>query len=188
MPNIFTDHLLMDNENLSISFLSIQTKLSLTEYLQQVCSSIIDKTITKKTVEEILKTNGINYSIAKVDFLHLIFEYIKTTLEDDVLAVTEKDNIKFLKILFHIQPGDFYFYNKKEIESTIASQLSRIYQDNYITDEEALLKVDLQEIFDLSFDQMNDYSKVEASISIQKGTDPKNLDVFFTNKEYFKLK
>ena len=101
---------------------------------------------------------------------------------------TKKENIKFLKILFHIQPGDFHFHNKKEIEATIASQLSRIYQDSYITDEEALLKVDLQEIFDLSFDEMNDYSKVEASISIQKGTDPKHLDVFFTNKEYFKLK
>ncbi len=178
----------MDNENLSTSFLSIKSKLSLTEYLQQVCSSIIDKTITKKAVEEILKTNGINYSLAKVDFLHLIFEYIKITLEDDILTATEKENIKFLKILFQIHPGDFYFHNKKEIEATISSQLSRIYQDNYINDEEALLKVDLQEIFDLSFDEMNDYSKVEASISIQKGTDPKHLDVFFTNKEYFKLK
>ena len=122
-----------------------------------------------------------------MDFLHLIFEYIKITLEDDILTGTEKENIKFLKILFRIQPGDFYFHNKKEIEATIASQLSRIYQDNYITDEESLLKVDLQEIFDLSFDEMNDYSKVEASISIQKGTDPKHLDVFFTNNEYFKL-
>ncbi|MEJ7685042.1 MAG: hypothetical protein WKG06_45795 [Segetibacter sp.] len=86
--------------------------------------------------------------------------------------------------MFHIQPGDFYFHNKKEIEATIASQLSRIYQDNYITDEEALLKVDLQEIFDLSFDEMNDYSKVEASISIQKGTDPKHLDVFYKQRVF----
>jgi hypothetical protein len=33
---------------------------------------------------------------------------------------------------------------------------------NFVTDEEALLKVDLQEIFDLSFDQMNNYSKIQA--------------------------
>lgn len=48
--------------------------------------------------------------------------------------------------------------------------------------------MDLQEIFDLSFDQMNDYAKVEPAISIQKGADSKSLDVFFTHKEFFKLK
>lgn len=178
----------MDIENLSLAFSEIEKKLNLADYLQEICSTIISTTITKKNVEETLKKNEINYSIAKVDFLHLIFEYIKNILEDDILTVTEKENVKFLKVLFRIQPGDFYLHNKADIEATIAFQLSRIYQDNYISDEEALLKVDLQEIFDLSFDQMNDYAKVEAAISIQKGADPKSLDVFFTHKEFFKLK
>jgi len=84
--------------------------------------------------------------------------------------------------------GDFYFHNKQNVENIITYQLTRIYQDNFITEEEALFKVDLQEIFDLSFDQMNDYSKKEASLSIQQGADPTDLDVFFTQKEYFKLK
>ena len=89
---------------------------------------------------------------------------------------------------FGIQPGDFYFHNSHNVENIITYQLSGIYQDNFITEEEALFKVDLQETFDLSFDQMNDYSKSEASLSIQQGADPKDLDVFFTHKEYFKLK
>lgn len=178
----------MDKENLSISFQEIEKKLFLSDYLQEICSAIITKSISKKSIDEILQTQNINYSIAKVDFLHLIFEYIKNILEDDILTAIEKENVKFLKVLFRIQPGDFYYHNKADIEATIAFQLSRIYQDNYISDEEALLKVDLQEIFDLSYDQMNDYAKVEAAISIQKGADPKSLDVFFTHKEFFKLK
>ena len=178
----------MDKENLRISFQEIEKKILLSDYLQEICSAIINKSISKESIDEILKRKSVNYSIAKVDFLHLIIEYIKNILEDDILTVTEKENVKFLKVMFRIQQGDFYYHNKADIEATIASQLSRIYQDNYISDEEALLKVDLQEIFDLSFDQMNDYAKVEAAISIQKGADPKSLDVFFTHKEFFKLK
>lgn len=34
---------------------------------------------------------------------------------------------------------------------------------------------------------MNDYSKTEASISLQKEIDAKDLDIFFTQKEFFKL-
>jgi hypothetical protein len=66
--------------------------------------------------------------------------------------------------------------------------LSKIYEDNFVTPEEALLKVDLQELFDLSFDQMNEYSKKEAIASIQKGAAAEDLDVFFTHTEYFKLR
>lgn len=70
----------------------------------------------------------------------------------------------------------------------IGYQLSKIYADNFVTPEEALLKIDMQELFDLSFDQMNEYAKKEAIASIQQGADTENLDVFFTCNEYFKLK
>ena len=178
----------MDFENLSQAFVQIDKKISPDWFLKETCNKIIDKTISRNSIDEILAKEDVNYSIAKVGFLHLIFEYIKTALADNVLTTTEKENIKFLKMLFRIQPGDFYLHNKADIESTIAFQLSTIYQDSFVTDEEALLKVDLQEIFDLSFDEMNEYSKTEAFVSIQKGADPKNLDVFFTQKEFFKIK
>lgn len=75
-----------------------------------------------------------------------------------------------------------------EVENVIVYQLSQIYRDNFVTPEEALLKVDIQELFDLSFDQMNEYSKKQAITSIQLGADVKDLDVFFSHNEYFKLK
>lgn len=177
----------MNIEELSTSFQNVERKINLPEYLKKICSAIINKNISKKIIEEILLGEKVNYSVAKVGFLHLIFEYIKDALADNVLTDVEKGNIKFLKLLFNIQAGDFYLHNKADVEATIVLQLHRIYEDNFINEEESLLKVDLQEIFDLSFDQMNDYSKTEAAISIQNGFEAKNLDIFFTQKEFFKL-
>jgi hypothetical protein len=95
---------------------------------------------------------------------------------------------QFLKTLFHIQPGDFYYHNKWDIEKTIMDQLSKIYLDDFITQEEAELKSAIQETFDLSYDQMNDYAKIKAAVWIQNGVTPKDLGFFFTYEKYFKLK
>ncbi len=173
---------------LSSAFLKIQNELELSGYLKEICSHIIEQSINKKGVEGILSRNEINSTVAKIDLVHLIFEYIKIALQDNVLTISEREDIKQLKLWFGIQPGEFYSQYRQKIENIMTYQLSRIYQDNFITEEEALFKVDLQEIFDLSFDQMNDYSKSEAIISIHQGADPKDLDVFFTHTEYFKLK
>lgn len=100
----------------------------------------------------------------------------------------EKSNIIFLKRLFQIRAGDFYLHHKLEVEQVIADQFLKMYQDNLVSNDEALLKVHLQEIFDLSFDQMNEYSKNESITSMKQGVDVKDLDVFFSNEEYSKLK
>ncbi len=178
----------MCTESLSTTFAEIQKKLSLSPYLEEICISIYNKNISKGLVENYLTEYNVNKSLAKVDFIHLIFEYIKVALEDNVLTVEEREDVKYLKQIFSIQPGEIYFHSKANVESTIACQMTRIYEDSYVTEEEALLKVDLQEVFDISFDQMNEFAKIEAGISIQKGADPKNLDIFFTHKEYFEIR
>ncbi len=174
--------------DLSSAFEKIVNEFELPDYLKEICSNIAGTTISREKIDEILLNYNVNYSIAKIDFLHLIFDYIKIALEDGILTNLEKENIKFLKAWFRIQPGDFYFQDKGDIEKIITYQLSKIYQEDFVTEEEALLKVDLQEIFDLSYDQINDYSKIEAATSIRQGADPKNLDIVFTYNEYSKLK
>jgi len=67
-------------------------------------------------------------------------------------------------------------------------QLSKIYADDFITEEEAELKSGIQEIFDLTYDQMNDYAKIKAAVSLKKGAGPKDLDIVFTYEEYFKIR
>jgi hypothetical protein len=178
----------MSIEKFKLAFEEIQKRIELPEYLKIICTKLSVEKINIETINEILYKYNVNASMAKVDFLHLIFEYIKLSLEDELLTNEERDHIKYLKKLFQIQPGDFQLHNHLQLEKVIAFQLSKIYEDNFVTPQEALLKVDLQELFDLSFDQMNDYSKKEAILSIQKGAVVEDLDVFFTHKEYFKLK
>ena len=180
--------MIMNYQNLVSAFTQINARLSLPEYLKVICDTIANENINKEKIDKILLHYQVNRSVATVDFLHVIFAYLKIALEDQKLTDEEKNNIKFLKTLFQIQPGDFYLHNKLDIEKTIMDQLSQIYEDDFITEAEAELKSGIQEIFDLTYDQMNDYSKVKAAVSIQKGVDPKDLDVFFTYEEYFKLR
>ena len=178
----------MECKNFILVFDSIIKELELPEYLKEICLQVRTKSMSREKIDEVLFNYNINVSVAKVDFLYLIVEYIRRSLEDNILTQTEKTGIQLLKKLFKIQHGDFYYHNKEQIEQIITYQLSKIYNDNVVSKEEALLKVDLQEVFDLSFDQINEYSKKYAAILIREGVDPVSLDVFFTNNEFFKLK
>lgn len=179
----------MKSETFKLAFEEIQNRIELPKYLNAICLNLsIGLQTDIKTVNNILDEYSVNYSVAKVEFLHLIFEFIRLALEDNVLTNDEKFEIIYLKKVFKIQPGDFYIHNRLELGNVITYQLSKIYKDNFVTPEEALLKVDIQELFDLTYDQMNEYSKKEAIVSIQQGADVKDLDVFFTHTEYFKLK
>lgn len=178
----------MNIEKLKIDLQEINDRVRLPPYLHAIVFKIMDGNITSLEVDKILFDFKTNHAIAKVDFLHLIFEFIHLSLHDDLLSTDEKEIIGYLKRIFKISSGDFLLHTNEEVDNVITYQLSRMYSDNLITHDEALLKDDLQELFDLSFDQMNDYSKLEAAISLKQGADIENLDVFFTHSEYFDLK
>ena len=155
-------------DNLIKVFDRIRTEIELPVYLDEICHLIIRGVHSREEVDAIIKSYKINPEVAKIEFLHLVFAYIKIALEDDVLTPEERDEVKILKVYFRIQPGDFYFYNKFDVEETIRYHLAKIYKDDFVTEKEAELKDGLQEIFDLSFDEMNDYAKSEATDAIRE--------------------
>ncbi len=87
------------------------------------------------------------------DLLDVIIAYINVILDDDFVTSNEAENVKFLKLFFKIKEGDFYKYKFGQIEKMLDRQFEHMYQDNRINTEEALQKVELQELFDLSYDQ-----------------------------------
>jgi len=178
----------MNIDKLRDDLQEIQDRVELPKHIKGVITKISEGNITIPEVEKSCLTFATNYSVAKVDFLHFIFEYVRIALKDDILSTEEKQVIGYFKRIFKIIPGDFIFHTNNQVENVIKYQLSRMYSDNYITPEEALLKIDLQELFDLSFDQMNEYSKLEATVSLKQGAEIGDLDVFFTHTEYFDLK
>ena len=175
-------------DNLTKAFDRIRTEIELPDYLDKICHLISQGIASREQAARVIESYKVNPEVAKIEFLHLVFAYIKIALEDDVLTPEEKNDIKFLKVLFRIQPGEFLFNNKFDVEETIRYHLAKIYKDDFVSEDEAELKSGLQEIFDLSFDEMNDYAKSEAADAIRRGTDVKELDVVFTYDEYFKLK
>lgn len=178
----------MNKEKIQTAILEMQDDLDIPENMKSILSFIIEKVPGRKDLERMLEEKGLNFSVAKVHFLHFVLEYIKFTLKDDLISEEEKSNIMHLKRLFQIRPGDFYLHHNLEVEQVITDQFLKMYKDNLVTNDEALLKVHLQEIFDLSFDQMNEYSKNESITSMKQGVDVKDLDVFFSYEEYSKLK
>jgi len=115
----------------------------------------------------------------KENSITLIIHYIYNSLNDNKLTVDEKANIRFLKMTLEVLEGDFGINRKikLEIANIIKTQLRLIYiDDDHIDEQEALHKVDLQEIFGLSYDEFSVFDKFEAKLAIQRGARLENLD------------
>ena len=65
-----------------------------------------------------------------------------------------------------------------DVELLLEKQFEHMYQDNRIDTMEALQKVDLQELFDLSYDQFLEVCNKAAKAALARGADPTDLDTF----------
>ena len=130
-------------------------------------------------LDRILHENNFsNVEKIKGEILDLILCYIHVILDDNFITSKEADNVKYLKLMFKIHEGDFYNIKYSEIEDILDRQLESMYQDNNINNEEALQKVELQELFNLSYDQFLELSAKAVKAAIDRGADPLDLDTF----------
>ncbi|MCZ6702970.1 MAG: HNH endonuclease signature motif containing protein [Ignavibacteria bacterium] len=139
---------------------------------------------TKQDTLEVMAQNNIeNYNDFKKYSLELVLRYIRIALRDNHLTQTEKRNVQFLKNILNVKEGDFYStsdYIYDELSEIIRTQLSLIYlDDDKIDKQEALHKVDLQELFDLSYDQFLDFANVEDQRALDRGADIRDLDTVY---------
>ena len=126
--------------------------------LLRVCELIYYKGFDARKSDVLDLLNELNVSSLK-DFksesLKVLILYIRLALNDNILSNEEKNNIKFLKLLLGIKDGDFK-NNKlifEQVKNIVKIQLELVYMDDEsIDNSEALHKVDLQEVFGLSYD------------------------------------
>lgn len=114
----------------------------------------------------------------KHKLLDLLLAYYHRVLDDNFITSEEAENVNLLKRLFRIKEGDFHKYKYAEIETILDRQLKHMYQNNTIDREEALQKVELQELFDLSYDQFLEISQKAVKAALNRGADPIELDTF----------
>jgi len=145
-------------------------------------------TSSRKDCLDILNIYGIkNLEDFKDKSIKLTLFYIVAALKDNLVSDEEIKNIRFLKLLFNIEEGDFvkeeYFAN--EVSKIIKTQIYLMHQDDdRIDTQEALHKVNLQEIFGLSYDQFLVLNNQEALDAIDRGSDWLEMDTYITVNEY----
>jgi hypothetical protein len=85
--------------------------------------------------------------------LDLLLDCIGTLLEDRALSKAELAVIGDIKKHLAVREGDFLRYRPVEIAGLLASELEKILEDLTIDSKEDLYQVELQAVFDLSYDQ-----------------------------------
>lgn len=114
--------------------------------------------------------------------------YINLIHNDNVITENEAGSLKILKRIFKIKKGDFYNYRYDEVKEILNRQFEPMYFDNQIDIEEALLKVGLQELFHLSYDQFIKLANEEVNAALYRGANLSDLDTVFKLPEFTKIK
>jgi len=120
--------------------------------------------------------------------LPLLMFYLKVVLNDNLISEEELRNIRFLKLLFGIEEGDFLKHTDLASETTniIKSQVDLIYSDDEVSSQQAIHKVNLQEAFGLNYDEFLHLSSKAALESLERTGDWIRIDTFISEKDYHK--
>jgi len=178
--------LIPDDLDLNKAFKIILTSVSLSEITKDIARLICDNSLSTHSIQEVIRKYHLKSIIdIKEEMLDLILKYINIVLIDNKLSQKELTNVKILKTAFKIREYDFYRYRHHEIKEILYKQFVRIYRDdNKIDDIEALHKVDLQELFSLSYDQFLEFANDEDISALERGADVLNLDTFIPHNKF----
>ena len=133
--------------------------------------------LNKESLEKVLEEHKIQKIQAiKKELLDLLIVYINLILKDRIITEEEKRSIELLKIYFKIREGDFKRLRLDAVEDTLSRQFQILYADNKIDSEEALYNVDLQDLFDLSYDQFDKIKEKEVRRALDQGANITDLD------------
>ena len=147
------------------------------EYLNEILKSI-QNNFEYDSFELILKQKGIrNIEDIKLESLDLLISYANFILKDDIISGVEIQDFTFLKRIFKIREGDFVKNKNFAINEVLKKEFIRIYSDNHISEKETLLQLNLQSLFDLSYDEFEHLKKDEIINSLLQGANPRDLDI-----------
>lgn len=166
-----------DDSELHEAFGTILTIESFSDYITDIAKLIYNSELCAENLKKILT----DYKISKIEdikeeLLDLLIVYINIVLHDHVVTDHEKRNVEFLKKYFKIREGDFYKNRYDEVVYTLLRQFEKLYKDNLIDNYEANYSVNLQKMFDLSYDQFDELKGGEVRKALDRGVDITNLD------------
>ena len=165
----------MDNLKQGVSAIIDSRKYS--QLMNGTLRLIIEDKMSSIELNRYLSEQGTDSNRLKEEALDVVIDYANICLEDNALSEKEMERIGLLKLFFRIKEGDFYKFGKeKEVKQVLSIQLRKMYSDNYINKDEALMKNDLQSLFGLSYDDFLKIVNDIAEESLQRGGKLKDLD------------
>lgn len=152
---------------------------------RSIVNLVCNNSLSKEAIQDILSQHAIDrIQDIKMELLDVLIAYANFVLKDSIITGAERANFEFLKMYFKICEGDFYRNRHIEIESVINKQLENLYADNTITENESIDMVLLQDMFDLSYDQLDQMKEKFVTNAINQGAIITNLDT--GNKKFIK--
>lgn len=150
---------------------------SFSDYVIDIAELIYNNELDRGNIKKVLDEHKIKkIEDIKDELIDLLIVYINLILNDHIVSDNEKYNVELLKKYFKIKEGDFYSNRYQEVEDILHRQFEKIYFDNNISKEEALHNVDLQGLFNLSYDQFDKFKEGEIGRALEQGADIANLD------------
>lgn len=166
-----------DDLELHEAFGIILSIRSLSGYVLDIAHLIYKNELDRESLQKVLDEHKINnIQDIKEELLDLLIIYINLILNDHIISNNEKYNVELLKKHFRIKEGDFYVNRYQEVEDILHRQFERIYLDNKVSEEEAIQSVELQDLFDLSYDQFEEFKENEIRRALNHGADISVLD------------
>lgn len=172
-----TTALSTEDSELHKAFETLLTLKELPPHVLEICKLIHSHKLDRESLNQVLTDHSFEkVEDIKSDLLDLLILYINLVLNDDIISTNEKHNVEILKKYFKIKEGDFYRFRLPEIEDIINRQFERIYEDQDVSKEEAIHSVELQSLFNLSYDQFTQLKENEIRRALNHGAQLSNLD------------
>lgn len=127
-----------------------------------------------------LKPYGMTISDLHDEAVDAAVGFIELVLNDNIIDSEELFLLRQFKMYLKIREGDFITsQHEKDVSRILKHQLDMIYSDDNVDKNEELKKVDLQELFGLSYDQFLKYDSISVKSALDGGASLKDLDTFY---------
>ena len=165
-------------EGLKVPFQRLLSTGNFGDVVNDIANEISEGKLTSEKLSSILAEHRTDLKAIKDQVLNMILSYIEIIVKDNYITEFEGSSVRFLKRFFRVEEGDFYSKKYISVEDILTKQFEYMYLNNKIDESEALHKVSLQILFDLSYDQFVELSKRTVLKAIERGADISDLDIF----------
>lgn len=144
---------------------------------REVASMLSHRDLRREDLEALVEARGFR----RIEDIHeelmfVTFYYISNALMDHLVTEEELTNTRFLKLLFKLKEGELYEFFPDVVKLIVDKQLSLVYEDGEVSKDESLHMANIQTLFDLSYEQMDDLKLAFVKKAIEQGSDIEKLD------------